>query len=234
VAPGSRVVSAEAGGSYLARTYPERHVTGSGASGYMQMSGTSMSAGVVSGAVALLIEGKPKLSPRNTKAVLQMTSSFMPKALPFESGVGCINAFLATRVISFASKSPHKGTDVEVLGANEQISSASSETIKSLVRAARADRHDSTVAHVTKQSIVWDMQGNFIVWDVQATAIESGCTRVPLLGPEPEFDPPGCSRRLSIMGTFILTCRSARAKTFRISGRDQTELSITQCLEEDA
>jgi serine protease AprX len=91
VAPGTRVVSAEAGGSYLARTYPDRHVAGTGASGYTQMSGTSMSAGVVSGAVALLLEGRPRLSPRNTKAVLQMTSSFMPKEGLARAGTGSLN-----------------------------------------------------------------------------------------------------------------------------------------------
>jgi serine protease AprX len=95
VAPGSRVVSAEAGGSYLARTYPERHVTGSGTGGYMQMSGTSMSAGVVSGAVALLLEGKPTLSPRNTKVVLKMTSSYLPEEGVISAGTGSVNAIAA-------------------------------------------------------------------------------------------------------------------------------------------
>ena len=53
VAPGTRVVSAEAADSYLARTYATRHLVGSGANAYMQLSGTSMAAGVVSGGIAL-------------------------------------------------------------------------------------------------------------------------------------------------------------------------------------
>jgi subtilisin family serine protease len=60
-------VSAEAGDSYLAKTYPERHVAGSGASAFMQLSGTSMSSAVVSGAVALLLDGEKHLGPRAMK-----------------------------------------------------------------------------------------------------------------------------------------------------------------------
>ena len=44
VAPGNMVVSLEAPFSYLSLTYPERHVPG----GYLQLSGTSMSAAMVS------------------------------------------------------------------------------------------------------------------------------------------------------------------------------------------
>ena len=39
VAPGSHVVSAEAAGSYLVTTYPQIHVTGTGANAYTQLSG---------------------------------------------------------------------------------------------------------------------------------------------------------------------------------------------------
>ena len=45
-APGSHIVVG--GGdrtSYLSKTYPERHVAGSGPGAYMQLSGTSMAAG---------------------------------------------------------------------------------------------------------------------------------------------------------------------------------------------
>src|SRR5439155_25899584 len=48
-APGHHIVSAEAADSYLAKTYPDHHVSGSGQTAVMQLSGTSMAAGVVSG-----------------------------------------------------------------------------------------------------------------------------------------------------------------------------------------
>ena len=59
-----RIVSAESADSYLSQTYPARHVAGSGVNAYMQLSGTSMAAGVVSGAAALLFEAKPSLTTR--------------------------------------------------------------------------------------------------------------------------------------------------------------------------
>src|SRR6185295_14923339 len=77
VAPGTRVVSAEAVDSYLGRTYATRHVAGTGANAYMQLSGTSMAAGVVSGSVALLLEHRAHLKPADAKAILQVTSSFL-------------------------------------------------------------------------------------------------------------------------------------------------------------
>ena len=80
VAPGSRIVSAEAAGSVAARGHPERHVTGAGANGYIQFSGTSMAAGVVSGAVALLLQDDPQLTPEEVKAVIQLTTSFVPSS----------------------------------------------------------------------------------------------------------------------------------------------------------
>ena len=48
VAPGNKVIAAEAPRSYIAQTYPELHVSGTGEQGYLELSGTSMSAAVAS------------------------------------------------------------------------------------------------------------------------------------------------------------------------------------------
>ena len=73
-APGNRIVAASAADGYLARTYPERVVTGRRAASYFELSGTSMSAAVVSGAAALVLEARPQLTPAQVKATLQLTS----------------------------------------------------------------------------------------------------------------------------------------------------------------
>jgi serine protease AprX len=91
VAPGSQVISAAAAGSVLAApggpTLP--------VSGYLSLSGTSMATGVVSGAVALLLEGTPGLSPLQAKTVLQLTSSFLTAQGLLGGGAGSINAVQA-------------------------------------------------------------------------------------------------------------------------------------------
>ncbi len=99
-APGSHVVSAEAAGSYLSTTYPARHVAGSGSNAYIQLSGTSMAAGVVSGAVALLLEERAEMGPRQVKAALQMSSTYLAAAGLVGAGAGEIDAAAAVRLLS--------------------------------------------------------------------------------------------------------------------------------------
>jgi serine protease AprX len=97
-APGSHIASAEAVDSYLSKTYAQRHVAGSGADAYMQLSGTSMAAGIVSGSVALLLDQHSSLRPADMKASLQLTSSFIPEAGLLGSGTGSINILAASQL----------------------------------------------------------------------------------------------------------------------------------------
>src|SRR5262249_33206488 len=76
-----------------------RHVAGSGDGAYMQLSGTSMSAGFVSGAVALLLEQRPSLRPADAKAVLQLTSSFLASAGLVGAGAGEVNVLAAVQFV---------------------------------------------------------------------------------------------------------------------------------------
>ena len=79
-APGNKIVSAEALGASLVADYPALHASGAGADAYATLSGTSMATGVVSGAVALVLEANTGLTPAQVKMTLQSSATFMPEA----------------------------------------------------------------------------------------------------------------------------------------------------------
>ena len=91
VAPGTRIVSLEANGSYIATTYPQWHVAGTGTNAYLRLSGTSMATGVVSGGVALLLNAEPSLSPAQVKVALQTGARFIPSAGLIAGGTGSVD-----------------------------------------------------------------------------------------------------------------------------------------------
>jgi serine protease AprX len=100
VAPGNKIVSLEAQGSYLSKTYPSLHVAGSGSNAYSMMSGTSMAAAMVSGGAALLLQSTPSLTPRHVKVALQVTAEFMPEAGLVAGGTGSVNLAAARKMAS--------------------------------------------------------------------------------------------------------------------------------------
>jgi serine protease AprX len=98
VAPGTRLVSLESSGSYLASTYRQWHIAGSGRNAYFRLTGTSMSTAVVSGGVALLLDANPNMSPGQVKMALQMSATFMPKDGLVAAGAGSVNFPTAVKV----------------------------------------------------------------------------------------------------------------------------------------
>ncbi len=70
IAPGAHIPSLMRNNSYLADEYPENRIKGH----YFKMSGTSMSAAVVSGIVALMLKDNPELTPDQVKYRLTMTA----------------------------------------------------------------------------------------------------------------------------------------------------------------
>ena len=97
VAPGNKVVSLESYGSYISRNYPSLHVAGSGTNAYMRLSGTSMATGVVSGGIALLLQGSPKLVPPQVKLLVQTGSSYLSEDGLMAGGAGSVSFWSSRR-----------------------------------------------------------------------------------------------------------------------------------------
>jgi serine protease AprX len=98
VAPGAGIVSSENPGSWLSARYPGWHIAGSGRNAYYRLSGTSMSAAVVSGGAALLLDGEPGLTPAQVKMALQMGAQFLPEAGLIAGGTGSVDFSASQRL----------------------------------------------------------------------------------------------------------------------------------------
>ncbi len=100
VAPGNRIVSLAAAGSYLSRNYPDLIRGGTGAASYLELSGSSMATGVASGAVALLLQAHPQLDPERVRLALQLSASAVPGAGAIDAGAGSLNVLAAHLLLS--------------------------------------------------------------------------------------------------------------------------------------
>ncbi|HJQ34348.1 MAG TPA: S8 family serine peptidase [Pyrinomonadaceae bacterium] len=100
IAPGNKIIDAQAAGNLLVTQNPtlDANVSGSSSRDQMYLSGTSMAAPVVSGAAALLLQANPKLTPNLVKALLMYTAQQLPGFNTFEQGAGEINLEGAMRL----------------------------------------------------------------------------------------------------------------------------------------
>jgi serine protease AprX len=92
VAPGAHIVSLRAPGSAIDTQFPT-YVDGY----YRKGSGTSMSTGVVSGAVALMLQANTSLTPNRIKYSLTSTARDVASTDPMAVGAGLIDAYGALR-----------------------------------------------------------------------------------------------------------------------------------------
>jgi serine protease AprX len=186
VAPGTRVVGAEAAGSLLAKQYPQRHVGGSGVTGYIQLSGTSMAAGVVSGSVALLLDQRSRLSARDAKTALQLTSSFLPGDGVISGGSGSVNLAATAYLLELVkhqrrnrSGSPERRALARVItdsikGSGGRAAAKSLVWGNALVGVSRVASSSMTWGVSLPDSIVWGNAIDSIVWGNFADSIVWG------------------------------------------------------------
>ncbi|WP_432834367.1 S8 family serine peptidase [Dactylosporangium sp. CA-092794] len=106
-APGEQIVSLRDPGSYLDTTYPGARV----GDAYFRGSGTSQASAVATGAVALLLQKRPTLTPDQVKAVLKAT------ATPIAGGAGELN--LAAAVKAATPSTAQTGTPSAGVGSLE-------------------------------------------------------------------------------------------------------------------
>ncbi len=95
VAPGVGIESLTDPSTLLYATHPSMRLWGTIATAtepYLSLSGTSMSAPVVTGTIALMIQANPALTPNLVKAVLQFTAEHNPKYNDLTQGAGFLNA----------------------------------------------------------------------------------------------------------------------------------------------
>ena len=105
VAPGNKLVSYKAPITTLADPkirFFDRRSNGTN-DAVMQMSGTSMSTPVVTGAAALLLQVNPNLTPGMIKMILQYTADPIAGANTFEQGAGELNLEGAVRLGEIAA-----------------------------------------------------------------------------------------------------------------------------------
>jgi serine protease AprX len=104
VAPGTGTVSLAAPDSRYYQTKASALLPGSIETAnlpYLSLTGTSMSAPVVSGTVALMLQANPSLTPNGVKAILQYTAQQYPGYNGLTQGAGFLNAVGAVRLARF-------------------------------------------------------------------------------------------------------------------------------------
>jgi serine protease AprX len=157
-APGRKMVSLRAPGSTLDSLYPERRVATSDGSepAYFTLSGTSMSAPVVAGTVALMLEKNSTLTPAQVKKRLKSTATPLSGFYAKDQGAGRIDAAKAVA-----------GINTEREYSEGRVSDSFAKDMRRFIQGqplswndptynGGVDAHNITWENVTWENITWD------------------------------------------------------------------------------
>jgi serine protease AprX len=199
VAPGNQVISTLASSSFLASTYgatnavkQTEYKTGRDTNSrhYFRLSGTSMAAPVVSGAVAILLEKEPWLTPDTVKARLMLSADKLSDkgglfTDPCSYGAGMLNIYRAlqnTAIARSAALSPTLSQDSagnvyintgSMLGANQVIWGLNQVADLKVVWGSQVIWGSSTnilnASRVIWGSAVW---GNQVIWGATTDTVD--------------------------------------------------------------
>src|SRR6185295_17250949 len=184
VAPGTGTVSLAAADSRYYQTKVSALLPGSIATAnlpYLSLTGTSMSAPVVSGVVALMLQANPSLTPNAIKAILQYTAQQYPDYNALTQGAGFLNAVGAVRLARFyANAQPGDRVPVQkmwgrhIIWGNHRIGGGilgvggNAFSVGTTWGVAKADNGDNIVwgTAAVGDNIVWGTSdsGDNIVW----------------------------------------------------------------------
>ena len=197
VAPGRGVLSLSVPGSTLyqaGQAYLTYGARKTGYPPYLSLSGTSMATPQVAGAVALMLQADPRLTPNLVKAILQYTARQDPDYSPLQEGAGFLDVLGAVRLAKFyAANRPGTRMPVErswsqhIIWGNHELSGGyinplanawlpstiwGSVTTTSVVRGTRSAENiawGSLCSRDNCANVMWrggDASGSNIVWGV--------------------------------------------------------------------
>jgi serine protease AprX len=166
VAPGTNVVSLRAPGTVTGTSgfggADAQRLSLSELPYYTTASGTSFSAPQVAGAIALMLEANPNLSPVEVKDILSRTATPMPKAFFHEAGAGMLNTYAAVLEAAFPDR--HMGVFRATTSRNGiRFVTRTSQTFEQMVFPNLTSSASVSIPQNTVQAsinVAWDLSAN--------------------------------------------------------------------------
>lgn len=166
VAPGTNVISLRAAATITGVSgipgADSQRLSSSELPYYTTATGTSFSAPQVAGAIALMLEANPNLTPAEVKDILSRTATPMPRYFYHEAGAGMLNTYAA--VIEAAFPDRHMGAFRSTISRNGiKFTTRAAQTFEQMVFPNVTASQGVTIPSNTVQasvSVAWNLSPN--------------------------------------------------------------------------